>query len=276
MKTYFSVLAATALSAAGCVTPIGTATLHMSPNRPLNDTSVLAPDLPSRHYRKLIVVAPPAEAKGGEHDLELLVREALEFAKKKEVPPPPPDRPAPAAAAADVERGLLRAGVALISSDVAGRAAATDKEASRSERLLALGKATGADAILEVVNLEWEPEARGRWFTYDPGRADFSEVDEQAYDVQTRRWRWSFTGPELHFSALLVDAQNGSVEAEFHIACNGLWNLAAPFSTELVVFRSGLEHGSSANYGLGAALKTSRETCLTRVAETIAGALGHP
>jgi hypothetical protein len=53
-----------ALSAAGCATPIGTATLHMSPNRPLNDTSVLAPDLPSRHYRKLIVVATPAQPKG--------------------------------------------------------------------------------------------------------------------------------------------------------------------------------------------------------------------
>ena len=275
MNTRCSALAAMSLVGGGCATPLMTATIRMSPDRPLDDTSALAPDLVARHYHKLIVVAPPLQPKADGSELEALVRDAMDFAKKKEVPPPPPSHPAPVVAAADVERGLLRAGVTLIGSEVAGRASASDKESSRSERLLVLGKATGADAILEVVDLVWEPEARGRWFLYDLASNDFSETDAPTYDAKSRARRWSFVGPEVRVSARLIDAQSGSVEAEFHMACNALWNLPAPYAEEILVFARGLERGTS-SYGLASALKSGRETCLTRIAERMAQAIGRP
>ncbi|HUB07924.1 MAG TPA: hypothetical protein VMB50_13015 [Myxococcales bacterium] len=257
----------------GCATPLARATLRMSAERPLDDQSVVAKDLASRHYQKLIVVPPGAPARAGGSELATLVRSALEFAKKHELPPPPPEHPAPALAAADVERELLRSGIALVSPDIAGRAASSAEHASRSERLLVLGKATGADALLEIVGLDWV-DVQGRWFLYGSEGNAFDEVDRSHYEVASKASRWSFHAPELRFAARLLDVQSGAVEGEFHVACNTLWSLPAPYTEELDVYRHRMRYvKDSGSYGLDASLEASRASCLARVGKVVADAL---
>ncbi len=124
---------------------------------------------------------------------------------------------------AHLEKALLKQGVRVISSGVTGRVVNTVDTAEGQanagatqltdlERALVLARKSGAEALLQVANMEWAKDANNfRYYVLQADGKTFSEVSKADFEAQAPAKQWAVTGPSLHFEAKLIDAETGEI-----------------------------------------------------------------
>ncbi|MBM3286300.1 MAG: hypothetical protein FJY88_02960 [Candidatus Eisenbacteria bacterium] len=186
---------------AGCGTSY---TLSMQAHRdPLND-SVVTAALKGAPCRKVMVI-PPSGTIRGKFDRFIAL----------------------------FEKELMRAGVTVVSGAVTGRIVLSTEsdttvhrvEAARplsdAERALVMAEGTGAEALFQLGDFEWEASSPTRFFAaLPPGSAkQFIEVSRDEYNSTSRLRRLCFESQKLRFTGRLTDLQSGTLLASLDVSC---------------------------------------------------------
>jgi hypothetical protein len=122
---------------------------------------------------------------------------------------------------ANLEKALLKRGIRVISSGVTGRVVVDNAEGKKNEgakdltdleRALVLARKSGADALLQVIRMEWRGNERNyRYFRADERRT-FTELASKAeYEALPPRRGWVVSGPSFEFEAKIIDVESGEI-----------------------------------------------------------------
>jgi hypothetical protein len=205
-----TVLLAGALMVCGCTTHYQ---LNMSASLSPNDETVISPKLSEKKYSRIMVIPPSGTARG-QYDKEIAL----------------------------FEREFLKSGITVISGAITGRVV-LDAEGGKSksesaaqlsdaERALIMAKETGADAILQIGQFEWN-EGQTRYYLADPGSGSHKEVNLAAFRASNEN-KISFPSQYLTFVGRLTDVQTGTILASFKIVGATNWNLPMDYNADIV------------------------------------------
>ena len=218
---------------------------------PLRDETVVSPQLtPKRH----VMVIPPSGTARGQFDAVIAL----------------------------FERELLKSGVTVISGAITGRvvidaAGGTDRRIeaaaalSDAERALIMAKQTGADAILQIGQLDWsEQMVESRFFVCCRGGAKgYMEVSQTEY----QNWREKKAALPSHwltFVGRLMDVQNGEILASFKINGGANYSLPADYQVQ-IDFRGNQPKLMKENYSYAAIdWAAAKQRTVERVIELVA------
>jgi hypothetical protein len=103
---------------------------------------------------------------------------------------------------------------------------------SDAERALIMAKETGADAILQIGQFEWN-EGQTRYYLADPGSGSHKEVNLAAFRASNEN-KISFPSQYLTFVGRLTDVQTGTILASFKIVGATNWNLPMDYNADIV------------------------------------------
>jgi hypothetical protein len=183
----------TVVMVSGCAS---TTTLQVTQKAPLVDQSVPTPQKPA--YAIVMVLPPKGSERGQVSEL------------------------------AQLEKELLKRGVRVISSGVTGRVVIDNAEGKKNEgaaqltdleRALILARNSGAEALLQVVTMEWEKQPNNyRHYLLESDGQTFAEVSKQDYESSSAERQWMITGQSLHFEAKVIDVESAEIVAAIDIS----------------------------------------------------------
>lgn len=188
----------------GCVTYVQT----VKPADPLLDATSTSPTLKSKRYKRIMVIPPSADTKGGSFEESL----------------------------ASAEREFLARGLTLISPAVTSRVyqgvgSSARPDLTDMERALMLAKRSNTEALLQIGTFDWRPSTESvhsqryylaerrhdsPWYSLFP-RYSFREVNRIEFVEAGSTPRITMRAEFLVFTGRLVDVQDGEVVASFSL-----------------------------------------------------------
>ena len=197
----------------GCAT-VAAGPFSLKKELPLQDQSVVQPDLAKRHFSKLIVLRPSGSDSSNFEDQ-----------------------------VASFEREFMREGVTVISGAVTGRVLLDDRKPDTAamltdiQRALMMARGSGAEAILQIGGYHYVERIESRYLVYDE-KAGFREVGRTEYAEWTGS-KHAVTSGALRFAGRLVDVSSGEVLASFNVVCASSWSLPADVIGQMSIDMSG-------------------------------------
>jgi len=196
----------------GCATNY---TLHMRPYLPPRDTSSLSPKLKDKKYSRIMIMPPSGTARG-EFDNQISIFEK-EFIKDGITP---------------INGAVTGRVVMELQGDQKEKKDESAQNLSDVERALIMAKQTGADALLQIGQLEWsKTQYFTRYFVVNPvsGTNELKEVSLAEYSASQTPPKKAYQSPWLTFIGRLTDVQSGEVMASFEVKDASNWNLPADY-----------------------------------------------
>jgi hypothetical protein len=192
LRSLTALFLALSLSACG-----GTATLAVNGKSPIIDHSVPTPQ--KLQYQSIMVLPPRGSERGEVSGL------------------------------ANLEKALLKRGIRVISSGVTGRVVIDNAEGKKNEgaqnltdleRALILARKSNADALLQVIDIDWKQDPRHyRYFRLASDGQRFEELaSREQFESTPSNQGWRVMGPSFHFEAKIIDVESGEIVAAVDMA----------------------------------------------------------